>query len=236
MTSDGGRTWTLPNGKPPAGYRSAVAYVPGASQPTVVAVGPTGSDLSTDGGESWSPLGTMGFHAVGCSGPTDARLGSRRRRIDCAVSRFVRRETLAPSKRDRPDPRRDGTEATECKIMATKPTRLQQQACDHLAETLFLITEACRLDGKGKLDPSEFDSLATMIAQVSSAFSLDEIVVKASRGEQKAWLDVECRRLDHVDGGEFETVADSAPSGSRIRGTCSKAGRRVVEICESQHL
>jgi photosystem II stability/assembly factor-like uncharacterized protein len=72
LTSDGGRTWTLPKGKPPAGYRSAVAYVPGASQPTVVAVGPTGSDLSTDGGESWSPLGEMGFHAVGCSGPTNA--------------------------------------------------------------------------------------------------------------------------------------------------------------------
>jgi hypothetical protein len=63
--------------------------------------------------------------------------------------------------------------------MATKPTRLQQQACDHLAETLFLITEACRLDGKGALDPSEFDSLATMIARISSAFSLDAIVVKA---------------------------------------------------------
>ena len=63
--------------------------------------------------------------------------------------------------------------------MATKPTRLQRQACDHLAETLFLITEAYRLDGKGKLDASDFDSLATMIAQISSAFSLDEIVVNA---------------------------------------------------------
>jgi hypothetical protein len=63
--------------------------------------------------------------------------------------------------------------------MATKPTRLQQQACDHLAETLFLITEACRLDGKGKINPSEFDKLATMIAPISSAFTLDEIVVKS---------------------------------------------------------
>ena len=63
--------------------------------------------------------------------------------------------------------------------MATKPTRLQEQACDHLAETLFLVTEACRLDGKGKIDPSEFDSLATTISRNSSAFSLDEIVSKA---------------------------------------------------------
>ena len=63
--------------------------------------------------------------------------------------------------------------------MATKPTRLQQQACDHLAESLFLVTEACRLDGKGTIDPSEFDGLAKMIARISSAFSFDEIVVKA---------------------------------------------------------
>ena len=59
----------------PAGYRLAVAYVPGTSQPTAVAVGPTGSDLSTDGGESWSPLGKAGFHAVGFAGPFDAGWG-----------------------------------------------------------------------------------------------------------------------------------------------------------------
>jgi photosystem II stability/assembly factor-like uncharacterized protein len=75
LTLDGGRTWTLPKGKPPASYRSAIAYVQGASQPTAVAVGPTGSDLSTDGGESWSPLGKLGFHAVACSGSTDAAWG-----------------------------------------------------------------------------------------------------------------------------------------------------------------
>jgi len=63
--------------------------------------------------------------------------------------------------------------------MATKPTRLQQQAGDFLAEALFLITEAFRLDGKGKLGPSDLDELATKIAPVSSQFSLDELVVKA---------------------------------------------------------
>jgi len=63
--------------------------------------------------------------------------------------------------------------------MATKPTRLQQQACDHLAETLFLVAEAWRLDAKGTLEPSDFNIFATMIARVSSAFSLDEIVAKA---------------------------------------------------------
>jgi photosystem II stability/assembly factor-like uncharacterized protein len=65
LTSDGGRTWTLPKGPAPGGYRSAVCYVPGAKTPTLIAVGPTGSDYSLDDGATWSPLGNTGFHAVG---------------------------------------------------------------------------------------------------------------------------------------------------------------------------
>jgi photosystem II stability/assembly factor-like uncharacterized protein len=68
-TSDGGRNWTLPRVAGPAGYRSAVAVVPGMSRPTLVAVGPTGSDFSTDGGQTWLPLGKIGFHAVGFVSP-----------------------------------------------------------------------------------------------------------------------------------------------------------------------
>ena len=68
-TSDRGRTWTLPRATGPAGYRSAVAIVPGTTRPTLVAVGPTGSDFSTDGGQTWLPLGKMGFHAVGFASP-----------------------------------------------------------------------------------------------------------------------------------------------------------------------
>ena len=70
--------------------------------------------------------------------------------------------------------------------MATKPTRLQQQAGECLAETLFLIAEAFRLDGKGRLSPTEFNELATRIAHVSSQFSLDELVVKALDRRAKA--------------------------------------------------
>jgi photosystem II stability/assembly factor-like uncharacterized protein len=70
-TADGGRTWALPKGHGPGGYRSGVAYVPGAAEPTLVAVGPTGTDLSTDGGRTWTPLGTSGFHTVGFAGPID---------------------------------------------------------------------------------------------------------------------------------------------------------------------
>ena len=62
VTEDGGRTWTLVSGL--SGYRSAVAWVPGAAR-TLVAVGPTGADVSTDGGASWTAVGAPGFHAIG---------------------------------------------------------------------------------------------------------------------------------------------------------------------------
>ncbi len=69
LTTDGGRTWRRPSGRPLGGYRSAVAYVPGTQGRTVVAVGPTGSDISLDGGENWKPLGTKGFHSAGFASP-----------------------------------------------------------------------------------------------------------------------------------------------------------------------
>jgi photosystem II stability/assembly factor-like uncharacterized protein len=65
LTRDGGRTWQIPRRSKPGGLRSAVAYVPGAGASTLVAVGPTGTDMSNDDGETWRPLGAMGFHAVG---------------------------------------------------------------------------------------------------------------------------------------------------------------------------
>jgi photosystem II stability/assembly factor-like uncharacterized protein len=61
FTSDGGRTWTLVKGL--SGFRSVVAYVPGAPTPTVIAIGPQGADQSTDDGRSWTPLaGSSGLH------------------------------------------------------------------------------------------------------------------------------------------------------------------------------
>ena len=72
LTRDGGRTWTVPTGARPAGYRSCVTRIPGAPGPTLVTVGPSGSELSTDGGKSWTPLGAEGFHAVAAS-----RVGNR---------------------------------------------------------------------------------------------------------------------------------------------------------------
>jgi photosystem II stability/assembly factor-like uncharacterized protein len=60
LTSDGGATWTAMKGL--SGFRSAVAFVPGAPQ-SIVAVGPAGTDVSTDGGRTWSAVPGPGFHA-----------------------------------------------------------------------------------------------------------------------------------------------------------------------------
>jgi photosystem II stability/assembly factor-like uncharacterized protein len=65
-TSDGGRTWTIIKDARPNGYRSCVGYVRGAGSASVflVAVGPSGSDYSTDEGASWRSFGAEGFHTA----------------------------------------------------------------------------------------------------------------------------------------------------------------------------
>ena len=61
ITNDGGRTWTRVSGL--SGFRSVVAYLPGAATPTLIAVGPQGADQSTDDGRTWTPLaGATGLH------------------------------------------------------------------------------------------------------------------------------------------------------------------------------
>jgi hypothetical protein len=46
--------------------------VPGRPGPTLVAVGPTGTDVSIDGGETWQRLGDRGFDAVAFAAGPDA--------------------------------------------------------------------------------------------------------------------------------------------------------------------
>lgn len=64
ITTDGGATWALAKGPRPSGFRSAVAYIPDAGKPVLVAVGPSGSDYSTDDGASWSSIESPGYHAM----------------------------------------------------------------------------------------------------------------------------------------------------------------------------
>jgi len=59
FTNDGGATWTLGQGL--SGFRSVVAYLPGAKTSTLIAIGPTGGNYSTDDGRSWKPIEGPGF-------------------------------------------------------------------------------------------------------------------------------------------------------------------------------
>jgi photosystem II stability/assembly factor-like uncharacterized protein len=59
VTSDGGITWTLVKGL--SGFRSVVTYVPGTNAPTLIALGPSGGDYSTDDARTWTPIEGPGF-------------------------------------------------------------------------------------------------------------------------------------------------------------------------------
>ena len=68
VTYDGGRTWKLvPADKAPKGYRSGSTFVPWSAS-TVIAVGPSGSDVSRDGGRSWKQFSDGNFDSVECGG------------------------------------------------------------------------------------------------------------------------------------------------------------------------
>jgi photosystem II stability/assembly factor-like uncharacterized protein len=62
-TEDGGASWKAVTGL--SGYRSAMAS---AGPLSLFATGPEGSDHSTDGGKTWSPLPGPGFHALSVAG------------------------------------------------------------------------------------------------------------------------------------------------------------------------
>ncbi|HEX5970555.1 MAG TPA: YCF48-related protein [Gemmatimonadaceae bacterium] len=65
VTSDGGATWTLADSaSSPAGYRSAVAFLPKSNGRTLIAVGLTGTDVSHDGGATWSPVDPVAYNSV----------------------------------------------------------------------------------------------------------------------------------------------------------------------------
>lgn len=71
LTKDGGKTWMAASAP---GFRSAITYVPELK--SWIAVGMTGSDLSTDGGMTWRAFG-QGFNAVSFArGATGWAVGS----------------------------------------------------------------------------------------------------------------------------------------------------------------
>ncbi len=66
VTVDGGATWTTAETLP-SGFRECVVAVSDATPRVLIAVGPSGTDLSEDGGLTWRPIAEGRFHAAGFS-------------------------------------------------------------------------------------------------------------------------------------------------------------------------
>jgi photosystem II stability/assembly factor-like uncharacterized protein len=64
VTRDGGRTWTIATTEP-GEYRSGVFF--GLTR--AIAVGPTGSDISFNGGKTWTRFDTTSLDSVDCAFP-----------------------------------------------------------------------------------------------------------------------------------------------------------------------
>jgi photosystem II stability/assembly factor-like uncharacterized protein len=65
VTSDGGARWQSA-AQPPGEYRSGAAWITGTD---AVAVGPTGSDVSLDGGQTWRRFDDGSLDTVDCASP-----------------------------------------------------------------------------------------------------------------------------------------------------------------------
>ena len=67
ISNDRGKTWNLVTESTPAGYRSGLAVAKIKENVTWVAVGPSGTDISTDPGKIWKSVDQGAFHAVAFS-------------------------------------------------------------------------------------------------------------------------------------------------------------------------
>ncbi len=82
ITRDGGQTWQLLTQTDPPGLKEAIALLPGDR---LLTVGPSGSSLSADQGQTWQRLDTEGFHSVACAKGTCYAVGAKGK---VAVQRF----------------------------------------------------------------------------------------------------------------------------------------------------
>lgn len=82
ITRDGGQTWQLLTQTDPPGLKEAVALLPGDR---LLTVGPSGTSLSADQGQTWQRLDSEGFHSVGCVKGTCYAVGAKGK---VAVQRF----------------------------------------------------------------------------------------------------------------------------------------------------
>ncbi|MCQ8769427.1 WD40/YVTN/BNR-like repeat-containing protein [Streptomyces telluris] len=85
VSGDGGTTWTAAS-RPPGSYRSGVAWLP-HSRTTALAVGPAGSDLTTDGGRTWRAFDTGSYDTVDCAADGGCWAAGEKGRIARLTSR-----------------------------------------------------------------------------------------------------------------------------------------------------
>jgi photosystem II stability/assembly factor-like uncharacterized protein len=65
ISGDGGLSWRVPSAGRLSGFRSVVVHVPTIKHPEqLITTGPSGTDRSIDGGESWTRLSGEGFHTM----------------------------------------------------------------------------------------------------------------------------------------------------------------------------
>ncbi|UFH56122.1 WD40/YVTN/BNR-like repeat-containing protein [Spirosoma sp. KNUC1025] len=76
ITRDGGQTWQVTAPIEPPGLKEAIALLSGDR---ILVVGPSGTSLSADQGQSWQKLDTEAFHAVACVKGTCYAVGAKGR-------------------------------------------------------------------------------------------------------------------------------------------------------------
>lgn len=82
ISSDGGLSWSEPAGRP-LGFRSAVAWL--ARRKAWLVTGTSGSDISTDGGNTWRNFDSGNYNALGVAAGKDAWAVGPRGRIAVLV-------------------------------------------------------------------------------------------------------------------------------------------------------
>lgn len=82
ITRNGGQTWQLTAPTDPPGLKEAVTLLPGDR---ILTVGPSGTSLSADQGQTWQRLDTDGFHSVACAKGICYAVGAKGK---VAVQRF----------------------------------------------------------------------------------------------------------------------------------------------------
>ncbi|MBN8824243.1 MULTISPECIES: YCF48-related protein [unclassified Spirosoma] len=74
ISRDGGQTWQTVAQTDPAGLKEAVALLPGDR---LLTIGPSGTSLSADQGQTWQKLDTEGFHSMACVKGTCYAVGAK---------------------------------------------------------------------------------------------------------------------------------------------------------------